>query len=460
MKTKDQFSGSVGFIVAAAGSAVGLGNIWGFPYEVGQGGGALFVLIYLFFCFTLCLPVMLVEVAIGRKSQSNPVHAFRYLGFPKWRLVGFLGLLAGVAILSYYNVIAGWAFGYVFEMARGNFQITDSFGAYTADYTTVGLYGLLFMCVTAFFVSRGIAKGIERIARILMPSLILMIIGVAVYSLTLENAMAGLKFYLLPRFEALEGKVIYNAMGQAFFSLSLGMGALITYGSYVNRTDNLLKSASLITVADVGIALLAGLMIFPLIGHVSGGTMEGVNRGPELIFVTIPDIFGTIGGAPGVIVGTTFFLLLCFAALTSTISLLEVPVSYVIKATKLKRETATWLVAMVIFLVGIPSLLSSGGSDYFVHFVKYLGAEDHTNFMDFMLNLANDTFLPLGGCLIVSFAAFVWKKENLDAELSHGCDGYQGSFYQRYLHFAMSYLIPVILGILCLFTVLSTFFGL
>ncbi|MDW3195361.1 MAG: sodium-dependent transporter [Cytophagales bacterium] len=460
MKAKDQFSGSLGFVVAAAGSAVGLGNIWGFPYEVGQGGGALFVLVYLFFCFTLCLPVMLVEIAIGRKSGSNPVHAFKVLGFPKWRFIGFLGLLSGVVILSYYNVIAGWAFGYIFEMVRGNFQITQSFDEYTADYVRIGLYGLLFMSVTSFFVSRGIAKGIERVAKVLMPVLILMIIGVAAYALTLEDAMAGLQFYLLPKFSSLEGKVIYNAMGQAFFSLSLGMGALITYGSYVRSTDNLLKSASLITLADVGIALLAGLMIFPLIGHMSGGTMEGVSRGPELIFVTIPAIFGTIGGGTGQFVGTAFFLLLCFAALTSTISLLEVPVSYVTQATKLKREKATWLVAFVVFLVGIPSLLSQGASDYFGEFIQYMGAEQATNFMDFMLNLANDTFLPLGGCLMVCFAVFVWKKRHLDEELSKGYPGYHGSFYQRYLHFSMTYVIPVLLGILCIYTVLSTFFGL
>lgn len=459
MKAKDQFSGSLGFIVAAAGSAVGLGNIWGFPYEVGQGGGALFVLVYLFFCFTLCLPVMLVEIAVGRKSGSNPVDAFSLLGFPKWRFIGFLGLLSGVVILSYYNVIAGWAFGYIFEMVRGNFQITQSFDSYTADYARIGLYGLLFMSVTAFFVSRGIAKGIERVAKILMPVLILMIIGVAVYALTLEDALAGLKFYLLPKLSSLEGKVIYNAMGQAFFSLSLGMGALITYGSYVRRTDNLLRSATLITLADVGIALLAGLMIFPLIGHMSGGTMEGVSRGPELIFVTIPAIFGTIGGWSGQIVGTAFFVLLCFAALTSTISLLEVPVSYVTRATKLKREKATWLVAVVIFLVGIPSLLSQGASEYFGQFIRYIGAEQVTNFMDFMLNLANDTFLPLGGCLMVCFAAFVWKKHHLDEELSKGYPGYQGSIYQRYLHFSLTYLIPILLGILCLYTIASTFFG-
>ncbi len=460
MKSNDQFSSPLGFIAAAAGSAVGLGNIWGFPYEVGQGGGALFVLIYLFFCFTLCLPVMLVEIAIGRKSASNPVNAFRVLGFPKWRFIGFLGILSGILILSFYNVIAGWAFGYIFEMGKGNFGITATFSSYTADFVRVGLYGILFMSVTAFFVSKGIAKGIEKVAKILMPLLILMIIGVAVYSLTLEHAMAGLRFYLLPKFDALDGKVIYNAMGQAFFSLSLGMGALITYGSYVKRTNNLLKSAALITVADVGIALLAGLMIFPLIGHVSNGTMDGVSRGPELIFETIPAIFGKIGGWSGRIAGTSFFLLLCFAALTSTISLLEVPVSYVIQASKFKREKAVWLVAGVIFLVGIPSLLSKGGNDYFVNFLTYRGSEQSTDFMDFVLNLANDTFLPLGGCLMVSFAAFVWKRHNLDEELREGCNGYQGSFYQRYLHFAMTYMIPVLLGLLCLYTIFSTFFGL
>ncbi|MEQ9169241.1 MAG: sodium-dependent transporter, partial [Fulvivirga sp.] len=224
MANRGGFSSKLGFIMAAAGSAVGLGNIWGFPYEVGQGGGAAFVVIYLLFCFILCFPVMVTEIAIGRKSQKNAVGAFDYLGFKKWNIVGKMGILCGVLILSFYNVIAGWAFGYIFEMAVGNFDIANHFSEFIVDVFKVGAYGLVFMATTAYVVSKGISGGIEKAAKLLMPTLLFLIVSLVIYSLTLENAMAGVKFYLVPDFSELNGRVIYNAMGQAFFSLSLGMG--------------------------------------------------------------------------------------------------------------------------------------------------------------------------------------------------------------------------------------------
>lgn len=459
MANRGGFSSKLGFIMAAAGSAVGLGNIWGFPYEVGQGGGAAFVVIYLLFCFILCFPVMVTEIAIGRKSQKNAVGAFDYLGFKKWNIVGKMGILCGVLILSFYNVIAGWAFGYIFEMAVGNFDIANHFSEFIVDVFKVGAYGLVFMATTAYVVSKGISGGIEKAAKLLMPTLLFLIVSLVIYSLTLENAMAGVKFYLVPDFSELNGKVIYNAMGQAFFSLSLGMGALITYGSYVGKDDNIVSSAALITLTDVGIALIAGLMIFPLIGYMTEGAMTDVGRGPGLIFVTLPQIFGTIGGTLGAVVGTTFFILLCFAALTSTVSLLEVPVSYIVDEKNIKRSKAVWLVAGLIYLIGIPSLLGNGYSDFFSNFITYVGADSATDFLSFVGHVANDTLLPLGGCLIAFFAGHVWKKANLDEELAKGAPGYKGSFIQKYLNFAVSYLAPIVLGTLFVLTVLGTFFG-
>lgn len=459
MANRGGFSSKLGFIMAAAGSAVGLGNIWGFPYEVGQGGGAAFVVIYLLFCFILCFPVMVTEIAIGRKSQKNAVGAFDYLGFKKWNIVGKMGILCGVLILSFYNVIAGWAFGYIFEMAAGNFDIANHFSEFIVDVFKVGAYGLVFMATTAYVVSKGISGGIEKAAKLLMPTLLFLIVSLVIYSLTLDNAMAGVKFYLVPDFSELNGKVIYNAMGQAFFSLSLGMGALITYGSYVGKNDNIVTSAALITLTDVGIALIAGLMIFPLIGYMTEGAMSDVGRGPGLIFVTLPQIFGTIGGTLGAVVGTTFFILLCFAALTSTVSLLEVPVSYIVDEKNIKRSKAVWMVAGFIYLIGIPSLLGNGYSDFFSNFITYVGAESSTDFLSFVGHVANDTLLPLGGCLIAFFAGHVWKKANLDEELAQGAPGYKGSFIQKYLNFAVSYLAPIVLGTLFVLTVLGTFFG-
>ncbi|SMD32854.1 neurotransmitter:Na+ symporter, NSS family [Reichenbachiella faecimaris] len=459
MAARGNFSSRIGFIAAAAGSAVGLGNIWGFPYEAGAGGGAIFVLVYLFFCFALCFPVMLTELAIGRKSGRNAVGAFDALGHKKWNFIGKLGVLSGALILSFYNVIAGWAFGYTFEMASGNFAITEHFKEYTTNIYAVGIYGFLFMVSTAFIVSKGVSGGIEKAAKILMPSLIVMMVSLILYSLFLPNAMAGIKFFLLPDFTKLTLSVAFNAMGQAFFSLSLGMGTFITYGSYISKNDNLVSSAALITLTDVGIAIIAGLMIFPLIGFISGGTLSGVGRGPELIFVTLPHIFGEIGPTAGSIVGMIFFSLLCFAALTSTVSLLEVPVSYVIDEFKISRKKAAWLMSGIVYLIGIPSLMGNGYSAYFSEFITYVSASAPTDFLSFIVNVANDSFLPLGGALMIFFAAHIWKRENLEAEISMGFEGYEKSWVRKYLRFVMPILLPATLIIMFSMIVLVTFFG-
>jgi NSS family neurotransmitter:Na+ symporter len=459
MAARGGFSSRLGFIAAAAGSAVGLGNIWGFPFEVGEGGGAAFVVVYLFFCFVLCFPVMATEIAIGRKTEKNPAGAFVALGYKNWAWVGKMGILAGVLILSFYNVIAGWAFGYIFEMAMGHFGGGKQFGEFTVQIGKVGIYGALFMATTAFVVSKGISGGIEKAAKLLMPTLIVMMLGMVIYSLTLDNAMDGIRFYLVPDFSKINAGVIYSAMGQAFFSLSLGMGALITYGSYVNKKENIVSAAALITLADVGIAFIAGLMIFPLIGFMSGGTMEGAAGGPGLIFVTLPQIFGTLGSI-GPVVGTIFFVLLCFAALTSTVSLLEVPVAYAVDELNIRRKRAVWIVAGIIFLVGVPSLLGFGYSDFFsTAFTTYKEGGKDTDFLSFIASIANDSILPLGGCMIAFFAAHVWKKHNLDEELASGSPNYKGSFVQKYMNFAVGYLAPIVLSILFVLTVLFKFFN-
>ena len=475
MGSRGNFSSKLGFIMAAAGSAVGLGNIWKFPFEVGNGGGAAFVLIYLIFCFVLCFPVMITEIAIGRKTQLNPVGAFTALGFKGWRNVGKLGLISGILILSFYNVVAGWAFGYFVEMLMGNFEIAKHFGMpdnynfdgetyfYTKDVVKVGGYAIIFMLSTGFIVSKGISSGIEKASKILMPTLITIILSLVIYSLTLEHSIEGLKFYLVPDFSKISLNVVYSALGQAFFSLSLGMGALITYGSYVGKEDNIVSSAALITLTDVGIAFIAGLMMFPLVAFMTEGAIveyvQGGGGGAGLIFATLPGVFAKIGPILGVIVGAFFFLLLSFAALTSTVSLLEVPVSYVVDEHKVKRSKAVWGTAIFIFLFGIPSLIGNGYSRFFSNFITYFGAESSTDFMSFIGHIANDTFLPLGGFLISIFAAYVWKKASLGEEVSQGYPKYKGSFVEKYINFGISYLCPLILGSLFILTVLNRFFG-
>ncbi|MEL7002636.1 MAG: sodium-dependent transporter [Bacteroidota bacterium] len=460
MASRGGFNSKIGFILAAAGSAVGLGNIWQFPFEVQAGGGAAFVFIYLAFSFILCFPVMVTEIAIGRKTQKNPVGAFKELGYKKWSIIGLMGVISGVLILSFYNVVAGWAFGYFLEMIQGNFGIGDRFTQFTSsEIGRVSLYGIIFMGMTAFIVSKGISGGIEKAAKFLMPTLLIMIIGLTIYGLTLDHAFEGVKFYLVPDFSKVTGSVIYNAMGQAFFSLSLGMGALITYGSYVDRKENIVSSAAYITLADVGIAFCAGLLMFPLVSFMNAGNMDNVQGGAGLIFATLPGVFETFTGPGGVIIGSLFFLLLCFAALTSTVSLLEVPVSYVVDEFKVQRKTTVWIIAIVIFIIGIPSLLSKGASDFFsTSFITYDGGSMNTDFMNFIQKLANDTFLPFGGCLITFFGAWIWKKKNLNEELAQGYPGYRGSFVEKYINFAVGFLAPAVLAVVFVLIVLSSFF--
>jgi NSS family neurotransmitter:Na+ symporter len=462
MAARGSFNSRLGFILAAAGSAVGLGNIWGFPFKVAEGGGAAFLIVYLIFCFLLCFPVLVTEIAIGRKTQRNPVGAFKALGFRQWSFIGYLGLISGVLILSFYNVVAAWSFGYMLEMLQGNFNIGAHFGEFVSDWITVGLYGAVFMGATALIVSNGVAGGIERAAKILMPSLFVIIVGLLIYALTLPGAIEGVKFYLVPDFSKLTGNVIYSALGQAFFSLSLGMGALITYGSYVSRDQNIVSAGALITLTDVGIAFIAGFLMFPLVFSQNLGT-EG---GAGLIFMALPGAFESLGPVIGAILGTLFFLLLSFAALTSTVSLLEVPTSYVVDEHGVSRKKAVWGIATFIFIIGIPSMLSNGTIDWLTQFVHLPGQFDpetgapvYTNFMDFIGYVANDTFLPIGGFLISVFAAWVWRKENLNAELAAGDEAIKGSLLQRYIDFAISFVCPVILGSVAIITILDRFLG-
>lgn len=258
MAARGNFNSRLGFILASAGSAVGLGNIWKFPFEVGAGGGAAFLMIYLFFAFVLCFPVMTAEIAIGRSTQSSPVTAFKKLGFTQWSGIGYLGLASGLLILSFYNVVAAWSFGYFFEMLQGHFELGDHFSSYTANWAKISLYALIFMAGTAYIVSRGVSHGIERAAKLMMPTLLIIIVGLIFYALSLPNAMIGIKHYLVPDFSKINPSVVYSALGQAFFSLSLGMGALITFGSYVKKDTNLVTAAAIITFTDVFIAFLAG----------------------------------------------------------------------------------------------------------------------------------------------------------------------------------------------------------
>ena len=451
---RGSFGSRLGFILAASGSAVGLGNIWKFPFEVSNGGGAAFLLMYLFFCFILCFPVIVSEIAIGRKTKKNAIGAFNKLNHRKWNFIGKMGVLCGVLILSFYTVVAGWVLGYVIEMINGNFDISNNFGAYVNNIENVFLYSILFMLFTALIVSKGIEKGIEKAAKILMPSLIGIILVLIAYALTLPNSIDGIIFYLVPDFSQINLNIAGNALGQAFFSLSLGMGMLITYGSYVDDKNNIVNSAALITLADVGIAFLSGLIIFPFVFS-SGIETQG---GAGLIFEVFPKIFENLGNTTGIIVGSTFFILLSFAAITSTVSLLEVPVSYLVDEYKVDRKYSVWIVAITILIIGIPSALSQGKYVLFSDFITYFGSDQPIDFMQFIIDISNDTLLPFGGFLITIYVSFIWKKQNLSDEISKGYLNYKGSFIEKYINFSITYICPLILGSIFILTFINKFF--
>jgi NSS family neurotransmitter:Na+ symporter len=468
---RGNFSGRIGFILAAAGSAVGLGNIWRFPYLAGQNGGAVFLFFYLMCVFLLCYPVMIGEITIGRAAMSDAYGSYSKLGNKRWGLLGLFGILVGIFILSFYNVVAGWAFGYFLHISFGDLLNEQDFGGFfnffVNDILDLGsarglansnlIFSLVFMMITAMIVAQGIQKGIEAANKIMMPLLYLILIGIIVYSLTLPNAMAGIKFYLVPDFSELTAQTIFDGLKQAFFSLSLGMGCLMTYGSYLSKKENIVSSAAVISLADTSVAFLAGLMVFPLVHFLQYKLqVEGVaTAGPPLIFIVLPQIFHEMGPVLGRIVGGSFFLLVCFAALTSTISLLEVPVTYLVDQKKASRKVVSWIVAMVIFIVGLFSMVSFGLVPWLSELPFYRGE----NFLSFISDMC-DISLTVGGCLMCIFIARRWKIHNLNKEITSGNPSFMGTFAQKYINFTILYTCPILLGIMSVLIIIEKFYGL
>jgi neurotransmitter:Na+ symporter, NSS family len=403
------------FVLAAAGSAIGLGNVWRFPTMVGQNGGAAFVLVYLACVVLLGLPVMLAELALGRRTERNPVGAFASIApATPWKLVGMLGVVTGMAILSYYSVVAGWTLGYIVKAAAGEFshietaqQIVDSFRSLIGSPTSaLGLHGL-FMGLTMLVVAGGVQGGIERWSRVLMPALFGILVLLVLRSVTLPGAGAGLAFYLKPDFSKVTFATVLSAMGQAFFSLSLGMGAMVTYGSYLAKRENLFSAAVWVSASDTVIALLAGFAIFPALF-----TIPGVKpaEGPGLIFLVLPNIFDRIPG--GTLFAVGFFLLLGIAALTSSISLLEVAVAYLIDERGWARRRAVLALGLLGFALGVPSALGNGA-------VRALGALPviGRSFLDTMDLVFGNISLTVGAVLLALFVGWRWGLREATAEV-------------------------------------------
>ncbi|OQX83316.1 sodium-dependent transporter [candidate division KSB1 bacterium 4484_87] len=434
---RGNWGSKLGFILAAAGSAIGLGNIWRFPYVAGQNGGAIFVLIYVIFVVMIGLPVMISELSIGRRTQKNPVGAFKVL-FPKsfWKYVGGLGVITGIGILSFYAVIAGYTVGYFIKIILGDFnhvltgdQSAAIFTSFTANpYVSISLL-FLFVLLTVMVVMGGVSAGIERWSKILMPILFVLLILLAIRSVTLKGAGAGLSFYLKPDFSKLSLTTFARALGQALFSLSLGMGTMITYGSYISKKDNLVTSAAYVAFFDTLIAILSGLVMFPAL-FAMGLDPAG---GAGLVFVVLPSIFAKMPG--GMIFGAGIFLLLAVAALTSTISLLEVPVAYFVDEHKWTRKKAVIWMGVITFIIGIPSALSLGANSVLSTIIR-----KDFGFLDMMNAVFGNYSLSIGAFFISIFAGYKWGVHAVAKEIEQ-----EGSifYYKKLWMFIIRFICPI-----------------
>ena len=415
MPDRGTWGSRVGFVLAGAGSAVGLGNIWGFPTRVGENGGAAFVLVYLVCVIFICLPIMIAELAIGRRTQSDPVSAYAKLRpGTRWWMAGGLGVAAGFGVLSFYSVIAGWALAYIWFSASGAVS-SDAVESATffADFTSHAPSSLFFtfvmLAATAGIILGGIRAGIERVSKLLMPALAILLIVLAWHASTLPGAAEGLAYYLKPDFSKMMSFGALNAaLGQAFFSLSLGLGTMLVYGSYLTKREGIAKSAIMVVALDTGLALLAGFVIFP-----SGFSIPGfdpTSTGPGLIFMVLPRLFATLPG--GQFFGAAFFILLALAALTSAISLLEVPVAHFIDSHGWTRKRAVLIVTTATFALAVPSALATGASSFFSE-LPGVGMD----FQSLMITVWNDFALPIGGLITAIFVGYVWRIDSALEEL-------------------------------------------
>ena len=464
-ESRGQFSSKLGFILAAAGSAVGLGNIVAFPVMASKNGGAAFLIIYLLFIAFICYPVMLAEISMGRHTNRNPVGAFSDLsgGHPGWRLAGILAILTPFMIAVFYTVITVWLVVYVKEIAFGRLDLLSDESTFGEVVARPSLFGYLLALLGVIFtiLLGGVKGGIERLARILMPTLAVMLVALTLFVLTLDNAVAGIRYYLVPDFSRMDLSVINGALSQAFFSLSLGMGILITYGSYFSQQDSISQSTRMVAVADTSIAFFAGLLILPAIFAFDPNTNTDdlSTSSVGLIFSFLPQIFLSMQSAVGYfgasVVAISFFSLVFFAALTSLVSIIEIPISCWIDELKLTRRKAVLLQAVLLSIFSIPAIMSLGISDYFTNFTSYGGVTK--SFFDLVSDVFYETILPLVGFTVCIFCVYRWRLAGLSSELSKGDPDYVGSRLEKYINFSLGTFIPFVLLLVFISTVFQIY---
>ena len=406
MKERSSFSGRLGFVLAAAGSAVGLGNIWRFPYLAAKYGGGIFLLVYVVLVVTFGFSLMVAEIALGRNTRLSAIGAYKKLN-KKFGFLGILTALVPIIILPYYSVIGGWVTKYFVTFLSGHHMEASSddyFGGFIGQTFEPVLWLAIFGVITFVIVLCGVKRGIETANKFMMPILIVLCVAVCVYSCTLPGALEGVKFYLIPDFSRFSINTVLGAMGQMFYSMSLAMGIMITDGSYMKKETSIEKSVSQIEIFDTGVALLAGLMIVPAVFVFSGGDQSAMQSGPGLMFQTLPKVFDSMGGGQfGQIVGALFFLLVLFAALTSAISLMETVVSIVIDKFHVKRAVACIIVFIGMMLLALPSSLGNGVWSH----IQILGM-DFLTFFDF---ISNSVIMPIVALLTCIFIGYVVKTQ-------------------------------------------------
>lgn len=435
MKETSKFSSSFGTIVVIGGSVVGLGNIWRFPYIAGENGGGAFIAVYILTTLFIAVPLILCELSLGRKTQSDVFTAFVKMKSHKaWRLVGGISIFSALFIMSFYSVVAGWSFEFMIKSLSGDFVLSsatnvksqlDSF--VNTGYMPVA-WALVYIGVTGGIVMMGVKRGIERLSKIMMPIFFVIILGLAIHSMTLPGVSEGLDFLFNPDFSKIDGSVILTAVGQAFFSLSIGLGAMVTYGAYVNNKANLKKLTLTIVLTDTLVAILAGLIIFPAI------FTHGIDSssGPELIYVTLPTVFGQMPG--GMFISGLFFFLVFLAAITSSISLLELNVAFLINRTKLSRKKAVVLTSAVSALLAtLCSLSLMDDSIYTIAGVPVF---------DFLDYITATYMLPISSIGFVLFMGWVANKTLREEILNYNINA---PWWYRSFNFSVKYVLPIVL---------------
>jgi len=442
--SRGSWGSKIAFILAASGSAIGLGSLWRFPIMVGRLGGAVYVFAYILAVFFIGFTEMLAELAIGRHTQKNPVGAFEAIRPGSgWKFLGYGGVITTIVILSYYAVVAGWAFGYLYKTIFGLFkpditwQSSEAIFANFAANPWESLWCfLVVMGITTYIISKGIQAGIEKFSKVLMPLLFALIIFLAIRALTLPGAGRGIAFYLQPDLAKVDLKVLFFAIGQAFYSLSLGMGIMITYGSYIPKRENLVSSAGWVCFSTTLVAFLAGIIIYPTLFATPGVTPDKFQPSLGLMFQTIPLVIAKLPG--GYLFGVLFFILLQVAALTSTISLLEVPVAFLIDEHKWTRKKAALIIGGLSFLLGVPSALSVGASPALTRF----------GFLNKMDLLFGNILLAVGGLGVCLFLVYFWGVKPALEEILGG--GHRFRLRQLWV-FNLRFLAPLAILILLIF---------